>query len=194
MGTDGNNASATSSYYDINDSIYYFTYDVYATNPSPYLTPKNGSYGQVNYYNSNHNYVTGSLGSTSNGFSYFAELNKWTFTNVNRGYGATKYTTITFVTDNYYSTSTVKYRNLKIYGDAIPNSFYNINIESSDNVGVVETRYAKGNQNIDYFMKNNGTIVSNNQIRVTENGTYTVFVRDAAGNSTVQTIDITNIV
>ena len=54
------------------------------------------------------------------------------------------------------------------------------------------TKYAKGEQTAEYF-KNNGIDVENNQIRVTENGVYTVCVGDKAGNMTIKTIEITNI-
>lgn len=54
-------------------------------------------------------------------------------------------------------------------------------------------KYAKGKYDKSYF-SNNGNIVSNKQVRVTENGTYTFYVKDVKGNSNITTIDITNIV
>ena len=60
------------------------------------------------------------------------------------------------------------------------NSFYLINVKL-DNPNITTIKYAKGNYTSDYFASN-GTIVSNNQIRVTENGTYTVYAEDSSGN------------
>ena len=72
-------------------------------------------------------------------------------------------------------------------------SFYLINVTASDNERIDSIKYAKGNQTKEYF-NSNGYDVVNNQIRVEENGIYTVYVSDASGNSTIQTIEITNII
>ena len=62
----------------------------------------------------------------------------------------------------------------------------------TDNVGVTVTKWASGNQNSDYFASN-GTNLNGNTFIVTENGTYTVYATDAAGNESVRTIRIDNI-
>ena len=61
-----------------------------------------------------------------------------------------------------------------------------------DNVAISVVKYAKGNQTASYFASN-GTAVTNNQFMATENGVYTVYAKDTAGNETVQTITVSNI-
>ena len=84
-------------------------------------------------------------------------------------------------------------RNLKIYGESIANSFYDIKVDATDSDSSVESiKYAPGNQTVEYF-KNGGTPVSNNTARVTSNGTYTVYAENRDGYATVSTIEITKI-
>ena len=149
----------------------------------------------TSYFDEQYNNQQSSNGYNSNGNSSSLPLNTWSNNFKYTGYGATnfKYLRIRFATGNDYSQPTTKIRNLKVYGEAMPNDFYLINITSSDNYGVVETKYAKGSQTAEYF-RSNGTNVTNNQIRVTENGTYTVYVKDGAGNETIDTIEISNII
>lgn len=62
----------------------------------------------------------------------------------------------------------------------------------NDNVKVVSKKWASGDQTVTYFTKN-GTKFTNNTIKIKTNGTYTVYVKDSAGNTHVQTITISNI-
>ena len=55
--------------------------------------------------------------------------------------------------------------------------------------GVSGIFYAKGNHNASYFRHGaRGTIVTNNKVKVSKTGNYTFFVKDNAGNETVQRI------
>ena len=71
--------------------------------------------------------------------------------------------------------------------------FYDIKITASDGQSGINTiKYASGSRIADYFATE-GVVVSNNVIRVTENGTYTVCAEDKAGNRTVKTVTINKI-
>ena len=74
------------------------------------------------------------------------------------------------------------------YAEAI-----DINVTSSDTYSsIATTKYAKGNHDVAYFVSN-GDNVANNTCTVTENGTYTVYVEDEAGNGAVATIVVDKI-
>ena len=53
-------------------------------------------------------------------------------------------------------------------------------------------KYATGSQNSSYFESGNGTYLDGNEFTITNNGTYTVWAKDIAGNTTIKTINITN--
>lgn len=57
--------------------------------------------------------------------------------------------------------------------------------------GIAELKWAKGDLNAAYFAQ--GGSVFNDSFLVSENGIYTVYARDNAGNETVQTMSVTNI-
>jgi len=63
---------------------------------------------------------------------------------------------------------------------------------SDDKSGVAVQKWAKGNQPVSYFA-NGGTAISGGSFTVTENGTYTVYAKDEAGNQIVEIITISNI-
>lgn len=68
-----------------------------------------------------------------------------------------------------------------------------ITVSATDNVsGVAQTKWASGNQSIDYFTSG-GTELTGTTITATENGTYTVYSKDNLGNEGIQIIRITNI-
>lgn len=68
-----------------------------------------------------------------------------------------------------------------------------INVTATDNhSGLSSVKWAAGSQTAQYFV-NAGTPVSNNGFVVTENGTYTVYAEDYAGNSLVKTVTVSNI-
>lgn len=69
----------------------------------------------------------------------------------------------------------------------------NVTIKASvkDN-GALITKWAMGNQTADYFTVN-GEVLTGDMFSVNQNGVYTVYAKDAAGNEQLQTIEITNI-
>ena len=206
IGADGNAGYATSDFIDVNGDFYYNIFDAYTENSASAISNNRGGiYWLTSYYDENYNPVAGLDNKTVDGHAVGLALSTWVndihWMNLNEWksigqYNDTiKYIKISFESSwdktSQWSTAPSKIRNLKIYGQ-MDNSFYLINVTSSDNIGVVEKKYAKGTKDASYFATG-GTTVSNNQIRVTENGIYTVYVRDAAGNATVKTIEITNI-
>lgn len=58
--------------------------------------------------------------------------------------------------------------------------------------GIAEKKWASGNQSANYFA-NNGNSMTSNSFTVTNNGTYTCYAKDNAGNEIVKTITISNI-
>ncbi|MED3575060.1 leucine-rich repeat protein [Cytobacillus praedii] len=72
------------------------------------------------------------------------------------------------------------------------NKEINVNVEVTDNNQIIEKKWAIGNQNKSYFSKS-GTNLEGSTFSVKENGTYTVYAKDSAGNETIQTISISNI-
>lgn len=63
---------------------------------------------------------------------------------------------------------------------------------SDSESGVALSKWAAGEQDISYFL-NEGTSLEGNTFRVSENGTYTVYARDNAGNERVEKIEISNL-
>lgn len=61
-----------------------------------------------------------------------------------------------------------------------------------DGSGIAVVKYAYGLQTANYFIAN-GTSVNGERFEVETNGIYTVYVRDYAGNESIQTIQISNI-
>ena len=57
---------------------------------------------------------------------------------------------------------------------------------------VVEKKWALGARNTDFF-SSSGQNLTGNTFEVNENGTYTVYAKDAAGNDAVKQITINNI-
>lgn len=63
---------------------------------------------------------------------------------------------------------------------------------ADEHSGVSVKKWAKGNQSISYFT-NNGNEFFDTSFEVSENGTYTVYARDVAGNELIKTISVNNI-
>ncbi|MGN7403182.1 leucine-rich repeat protein [Cytobacillus praedii] len=72
------------------------------------------------------------------------------------------------------------------------NTEIDVDVDATDNVQVIERKWAAGDQNVSYFATE-GTVLTGNSFIVSKNGIYTVYARDSTGNETVQTIHITNI-
>ncbi len=196
LGTSGTSGNAESPYINVNGEKWSATFEGYTTGVSTSYTPDGGVLLNSSYYNSNKVAEKSIGGYTANGWAHKLTLNTWT-SNLSwdgyTGYGPNiKYLQLKISTGNQYSQPITQIRNFKIIGQ-VDGSFYDITVRSADDIGVITTKYAKGIYDKNYFI-NNGLNVVNNTIRVTENGTYTFYVADAAGNNSITTIDITNII
>ena len=203
LNIDTSDGFATSSYLNVNGGFHYIIYDVYSETALPSST-KGGTRFDISYYDSNMASTNALTNTSHSGYANTnLPLNTWkndhlykssdAWKSMNRYGENVKYIKIKFAADSTYSLPPVKYRNLKLYGEKIPNDFYDIDVTISEDIGVASIKYAKGNQVTDYF-QNNGTEVVNNKVRVYENGIYTVYVKDLGGNETVNTIEITDII
>ena len=206
LGANGNAASALSNFIRVNGDFWYMTFDGYVTTQATNFTPKGGIGWGTSYYNNNRILSKTLDNYTSNGYAVAVTLNSWqnniywrsplSFWKSAKRYGPNvQYITINFDTSgssDAWGPPPIMIRNLKVYGQ-VDSSFYDIYVNSSDNIGITTIKYAVGEHNASYFT-NNGTNVTNNKVTVTSNGTYTFYVSDAAGNSSITTIDITNIV
>ena len=210
LGENSNVSIAVSNYINVNEEFYYLKYDQYVVTEASSWAPKGGTYGYITYYDSDYNPATAYFDyrtpSVGNGFSAASTINQWKnniLINDNRiGYGKDiKNIKINIIAGEYSQSSIswsslppVKIRNFKVYGQ-MPNDFYLINVEASAKNGatISEIKCAKGSHDISYF-SSHGDQVTNNQKRVTENGTYTVYVKDSNGNERVKTILINKIV
>ena len=181
-----------SNYYNVNKEPWYVMFDGYTTSSSIKSDIEGGIHSSVYYYDENYNGTVSNNGLSANGWAGDLKINTWRneFIWDKVGYG-TQYLKYCFLTGNEYSQPTVKIRNFRLYGQ-LYNTFYLINVNSNDNIGIDVTKYAKGNVDISYF-KSNGSIATSNEIRVTENGIYTVYVKDLAGNEVISTIEIDKI-
>lgn len=199
---------ATSGYIDVNGGFWYMTFDGYSDNQCQQYSPNAGITWSSYYFDNNYatTYVTINNNQYSNnGFAVALAKGAWKndilWQNSIQGFRAqnrygtnVKYIVLKFnSTGAYSSTPPVKVRNLKIYGEEMPNSFYLINVSASDTESKIkDIKYAKGDKDSRYF-ENAGTKVENNQIRVTSNGVYSVCVTDNAGNMKIEKITIDQI-
>ncbi len=188
---------ASSDFIDVNNEFWYMTVDGYQEDNNL------GIYWDMIYYDSSKNSTNCLNGASSNGTSISITPNTWyndnlwnntieSFKSTERYGPNVKYIKINFQYNNLHSCKNLRVRDVKVYGQ-MENDFYLINVNAGDAEGIKEMKYAKGNQSIDYF-KNNGVDVMDDQIKVFENGIYTVYVKGNRGNSIVKTIEITNIV
>jgi hypothetical protein len=56
--------------------------------------------------------------------------------------------------------------------------------------GVQSVKWASGNQTLSYFLQNGTTLAEARSFQVYSNGTYSVYLKDAAGNQIVRTINV----
>lgn len=202
MGADGNEFKAASDYIDVNGGFHYYTFDAYSETAAPQHGNNGGVYWEMVYYDSNKQSTTALDEKARDGHAVVSYLNQWRndiywktvneWKSRNRFGPNVKYVRFSFK-DSSYSAPPVKLRNLKIYGEEMPNSFYLINVSASDTESKIkDIKYAKGDKDSRYF-ENAGTKVENNQIRVTSNGVYSVCVTDNAGNMKIEKITIDQI-
>ena len=177
------------------EAAWYVMYDAYTT--TAVSGTKGGSYFKSEYYDSTLTNINNKDGVASNDWKNTSlTLSEWTnlsFSSTNKMYGGNiKYITLQFEENNSYGKTPEKIKNFKVRGQ-LWSGFYDIKITASDGQSGLNTiKYALGNRNADYFATE-GIAVSNNVIRVTENGKYTVCAEDKAGNRTIKTVTISKI-
>ena len=201
--------SVTFAPINVNGGFWYFSYDSYVATAAQDYTPKGGIVWKSYFYDATvSNRVPAINGYKENQFAKGLYLNTWNNNQIwhnnseefkkNGSYGTDVKNVLLQLgnsnTSSSQSIGKIKIRNLKIYGEAIPNSFYLINVTAEDNDGIATLKYAKGNLTAGYFTSNGTSIDNYSQIRVTENATYTVYAKDNNGNATVKTIVINTIV
>ena len=153
-----------------------------------------GVQNSLEYYNNEFELIN------SDGVAFPIPVNQWgssltasRYRNQTTGNGGNiKYVQIGFALGTEYSQPVVKVKNFKMHGQ-LYTEFYDIKLTPNGTYsGIANAKFAKGNQAKAYFASA-GTNIENNTFRVTENGIYTVYVEDEAGNSTVSTIEVTKI-
>ena len=188
--------TAVSPFYKVNGEYWYVVEDFYTETESVDYSPNGGGHIECAYYDNNYKATLNKWNYYKNGYARSVELFEWkTFSPFNgyNSYGENiQNVKIDIGSSSSFTQPPVKVRNFKIYGQ-LDNSFYDIFITKSDNESeIIKVKYAKGNQTEDYFI-NNGIEITQDSFRVYENGIYTVFVKDMAGNTTTQQIEITRI-
>ncbi len=79
---------------------------------------------------------------------------------------------------------------LEVKAADITTQYVSMNVRMADTQsGVQVSKYALGNQNATYFTTQGNTFTGENVV-LSVDGTYTFYVKDKAGNTTIQTIDI----
>ena len=68
-----------------------------------------------------------------------------------------------------------------------------VSINATDNFGIESVKWARKEQSIEYFQTEGSRIGNNGSFSVSENGTYTIYAKDKAGNESIEVIEITNI-
>ena len=76
-----------------------------------------------------------------------------------------------------------------------PKQKVNVRVLASDDQEVYLVRWAKGRRTTSYFNEEDkgNTIVNGSTIQISENGVYTIYASDEAGNETLKEVEITNI-
>ena len=84
---------------------------------------------------------------------------------------------------------------INVSGDLISKKrVVNLYVSATDDQKVDLVRYASGKQNIEYFTKSGKNINNNSNLKITENGIYTIYALDSVGNETIKEIEVNNIV
>ena len=162
-----------------------------------YTGTKGGTYFVSEYYNSELENINNLSGAASKAWNKdISTLNEYTPITIspdNKNYGSSiKYITLQFEENSSYSKNPERIKNFKVHGQ-LWSDFYNIKVNASDSEsGIKVKKYALGERDAAYFATN-GEIFTGDTITVTENGKYTVYVEDNAGNKTVQKITVSKI-
>ncbi len=84
---------------------------------------------------------------------------------------------------------------INVSGDLVNQKrIVNLFISVTDDQVVQTIRYAKGKKDLNYFAKSGTNISNNSNLKITENGIYTIYAIDSVGNETIKEIEVTNIV
>lgn len=83
--------------------------------------------------------------------------------------------------------------NARLVTDEPTNQPVDMLVTTMDNIGVAITKWASGEQAANFFGEN-GTELSGDSFLVPQNGTYTVYARDLAGNESVEVVEVISIV
>lgn len=205
LGANGAAASAYSTLIEVNGGIFNFVLDAYTEKIASSFSSYNmgGVNWTTSYYDASQNSTTNNEGYGVNGWAVILALNRWV-NNVDWYTGKSisktrwgpnvKYVSLTFTSgpSNSWSNSPTKVRNLKLYGTKVKNSFYIIEVKLNSSNSISQIKYAKGLKPLSYF-GSNGIVSTDASIRVTENGTYTVYVKDNTGKESIASIEITDI-
>ena len=74
-----------------------------------------------------------------------------------------------------------------------PKQQVSVTVNATDNLEIDAVKYAKGEQETEYF-KTDGIVIENNSVvMVKENGIYTFYAKDMVGHEVIKTIEVTNI-
>lgn len=68
-----------------------------------------------------------------------------------------------------------------------------VNVSVEDDTNIETIRYVKGIKDTSYFEENGSNITNNGNITITENGKYTIYAKDEAGNEYIEVIEIKNV-
>lgn len=146
-----------------------------------------------------------SNGRVGNGWSKSIPLNKWTefsfgaryhddtFNENYYGFGENiQYMRLVVLTSPEHSNPTTMYSDLKVYTEGeVSNYSKIIEVSITEENEIVSKKYLAGNKTINDFIDNG--IEFEERIEVMENGTYTIYIEDIAGNKTIETVEITGI-
>lgn len=68
-----------------------------------------------------------------------------------------------------------------------------LTVNAIDNIQMYMVKYAKGKQTAEYFAENGTSFRNNGTITITENGIYTIYAIDQAGNESTREVEVNNI-
>lgn len=82
---------------------------------------------------------------------------------------------------------------INVSGDLVNQKrIVNLFVSVTDDQVVQTIRYAKGKKDLNYFAKSGTNISNNSNLKITENGIYTIYAIDSVGNETIKEIEVTN--
>lgn len=102
--------------------------------------------------------------------------------------------TYTRSSDLFLDKTTPSINSIKLSPTTQVSGVVNVIADFSDSgSGVSVKKWAYGKQSLEYFA-NSGTAIDGNNFTVSDNGYYTLFIKDAAGNAVIQYFEVNNII